>query len=67
MGKSERKACLAAIRGRYRKANQAQKTQILDEFCAVCGYHRNYALRRLDQPPEAWFIASAGQSVAVCR
>ena len=52
MGKSERKAYLAAIRGRYRKANRAQKTKILDEFCAVCGYHRKYALRRLNQAPK---------------
>lgn len=52
MGKGERKAYLAAIRGRYRKANRAQKSKILDEFCAVCGYHRKYALRRLNQAPK---------------
>lgn len=51
MGKGERQAYLAAIRGRYRKANRAQKTKILDEFCAVCGYNRKYALRRLNQVP----------------
>jgi hypothetical protein len=52
MGKGERKAYLTAIRGRYRKATRAQKTRILDEFCAVCGYHRKYALRRLNQAPQ---------------
>jgi hypothetical protein len=52
MGKSERKAYLAAIRSRYRKASRAQKTKILDEFCAVCGYHRKYALRRVNQTPK---------------
>src|SRR5512139_1762731 len=52
MGKGERKAYLAAIRSRYRKANRAQKSKILDEFCAVCGYHRKYALRRLNQTPK---------------
>lgn len=52
MGKGERKAYLAAIRGRYRKATRAQKSAILDEFCAVCGYHRKYALRRLNQAPK---------------
>lgn len=52
MGKNERKAYLVAIRGRYRKAHRAQKTKILDEFCEVCGYHRKYALRRLNQAPK---------------
>ena len=47
MGKHERRAYLVAIRGRYRKANRAGKARILDEFCAVCGYHRKYAIRLL--------------------
>jgi hypothetical protein len=51
MGKNERKAYLEAIRGRYRKASRAAKTRILDEFCAVCGYHRKYALRCLNRRP----------------
>ena len=52
MGKTERKTYLAAIRGRYRKARRADKSKILDEFCAVCGYHRKYALRCLNQAPK---------------
>lgn len=47
MGKSDKKAYLEAIRGRYRKASRATKAKILDEFCAVCQYHRKYALRLL--------------------
>ena len=47
MGKHERRAYLDAIQGRYRKANRVGKTRILDEFCAVCGYHRKYAIRLL--------------------
>ena len=47
MGKQERHAYLEAIRARYRRADKAGKTAILDEFCAVCGYHRKYALRLL--------------------
>jgi len=47
MGKQERRVYLEAIRVRYRKANRAGKAKILDEFCAVCGYHRKYALRLL--------------------
>lgn len=47
MGKQERRAYLEAIRTRYRRARKAGKTAILDEFCAICGYHRKYALRLL--------------------
>ncbi len=47
MGKRERRAYLDAIRARYRRAPKAGKTAILNEFCAVCGYHRKYALRLL--------------------
>ena len=47
MGKRERRAYLEAIRVRYRRASKVSKTAILDEFCAVCGYHRKYALRLL--------------------
>jgi hypothetical protein len=50
MGKRERRAYLDAIRGRYRRAKKAGKTAILNEFCAVCGYHRKYALRLLAAP-----------------
>lgn len=47
MGKPERRAYLEAIRARYRRASKAGKSAILNEFCAVCGYHRKYALRLL--------------------
>lgn len=50
MGKRERRAYLDAIRARYRRAKKAGKTAILNEFCAVCGYHRKYALRLLGAP-----------------
>ena len=49
MGKSDKQAYLEAIRARYRKATRTDKSKILDEFCAVCHYHRKYALRRLNQ------------------
>lgn len=29
---------------RYRKSSRKQKTVILDEFCATCGYNRKYAI-----------------------
>lgn len=43
----ERKAYVDAIRRRYRRANKEQKTKILDEFCAICNYHRKYAIQLL--------------------
>jgi ribosomal protein L37E len=49
MGKNERQAYLKAIRTRYRRAGKKAKVTILDEFCAVCGYHRKYAIRLLNQ------------------
>ena len=45
MGKNERQAYLKAIQSRYRQAGKKAKVVILDEFCAVCGYHRKYAIR----------------------
>ncbi len=47
MVKTERRAYLDAIRTRYRRAGKAGKAVILNEFCAVCDYHRKYALRLL--------------------
>lgn len=50
MSHKEKKAYLAAIRKRYRKADKELKSKILDEFCAVCKYHRKYAISLLWQP-----------------
>lgn len=51
MGKREKRAYLEAIRGRYRKSDRAGKAAILDEFCAICGFNRKYAIRLLGKPP----------------
>jgi len=32
---------------RYKGASRKEKTIIIDECCAVCGYHRKHAIRRL--------------------
>lgn len=47
MSLSEKRAYLEAIRRRYRQASRGKKSKILDEFCAVCGYNRKYAIRAL--------------------
>ena len=39
-----------AIYGRYRHARRPDKQRILDEFCAVTGYHRKAAIRVLNGP-----------------
>jgi len=49
MDKNERQAYLKAIRSRYRRASKKAKAAILVEFCTVCGYHRKYAIRLLNQ------------------
>jgi hypothetical protein len=38
---------LGAIRERYRSGGSPEKSQILDEFVAVTGYHRKHAIRLL--------------------
>jgi hypothetical protein len=35
---------------RYRRAKKAIKQKILDEFCALSGYHRKYAIALLKKP-----------------
>lgn len=47
MGKQERRVYLETIRTCYRRADNAGKGAILNEFCAVCGHHRKYTLRLL--------------------
>lgn len=42
-----RRVYLETIRLRYRKSTKKEKIRILDEFCAVCGYERKYAIRIL--------------------
>lgn len=40
---------LLKIHGRYQRAGREHKSRILDEFCAICGYHRKAALRLLNR------------------
>ena len=41
---------LAQVAGRYREAEPAQKTIVLDEFTAATGYARKYGIRLLAMP-----------------
>lgn len=49
MNRQEKQAYYEAIRNRYKKSNRQEQGHILDEFCAVCGYQRKYAIRKLGQ------------------
>ena len=40
--------CLESIHLRYKKASRKEKTLILTEFCATCGYHRKHSIRLLN-------------------
>jgi hypothetical protein len=42
-----RREYLEAIRTRYRRSGKKDNAVILDEFCAICGYNRKYAIRLL--------------------
>jgi hypothetical protein len=47
MSPRSKKEYTEAIFLRYKKAPYKEKTIILDEFCATCGYHRKHAIRLL--------------------
>jgi hypothetical protein len=50
MGGKSRWEYLKAIYVRYKKVGKENRRGILDEFCAVCGYNRKYAIRLLSGP-----------------
>lgn len=52
---------LKAIRPRYLKASKAEKTRILDEFVAVTGYNRKYAIGLLHNGPPKRSTGKAGR------
>ena len=43
---------LKTYRERYLKAYRKEKTQLLDDFCKISGYHRKHAIRLLGKPME---------------
>jgi transposase InsO family protein len=42
---------VGAMRERYQKGSRAEKSRLLDEFCAVTGHHRKAAIRALNRTP----------------
>jgi len=51
MGAKSKKEYLLAIWQRYQRVGRRFKSKILDEFCAVCGYARKYAIGLLNRKP----------------
>ncbi len=47
MSPRSKREYLEAFHVRYKKASRKGKSLILDEFCAISGYHRKHAIRRL--------------------
>jgi len=50
MGKNSKLEYFRIIYPRYRAAGAEEKSQILDEFCKICGYNRKYAIAKLNGP-----------------
>lgn len=51
MSPTSKKEYFLAVQRRYKASSRRQKSQILDEFCQTCGYHRDYAIRKLNKSP----------------
>ena len=52
MSRKSKQEYLRAIWDRYQRAGRRFKSKILDEFCAVCGYCRKYAIQLLSCKPK---------------
>ena len=62
MGSKARQEYFRAIYERYRKAGREAKQAMLNEFCSNTGYHRKYAIRRLNGPPPGKARARVGRA-----
>jgi hypothetical protein len=61
MSQRSKREMIETIQPRYLKANKAGKAQILDEFIAVTGYHRKYAIHVLKHGPKPKGLKRAGR------
>ncbi len=50
MSPSSKREILCAMHRRYHKAGRWERSYVLDEFCAITGYHRKYAIHLLNRP-----------------
>lgn len=50
MSRNAKREYYLAILPRYKKASKKEKSLILDEFCRVCQYNRDYASHKLKNP-----------------
>lgn len=48
MSQGSKRELIETVRPRYRRAGKKEKGAILDEFVAITGYHRKYAIRVLN-------------------
>lgn len=48
MSKQSREDYYKTVVKRYSRSNKKTKSQILNEFCDICGYNRKYAIRKLN-------------------
>lgn len=48
MSKRSREEYYKTVVKRYRNSDKKTKSQVLDEFCEVCGYNRKYAIQKLN-------------------
>jgi hypothetical protein len=53
MSRKSKREYLLAIWQRYQRVGRCFKSKILDEFCAICGYARKYAIQLLNRKPRA--------------
>jgi hypothetical protein len=61
MSQRSKREMIEAIRPRYLKATKVEKARILDEFIAVSGYHRKYAIRVLKHGARPRGVKKAGR------
>ena len=47
MSPRSKRECVEAVHRRYKNASRSERTIILNELCATCGYNRKYAIRLL--------------------
>lgn len=53
----------SAVRRRYKGADKAKKTRILDEFCQTTGMHRKAAVRLLNRQTRPRSVGPAAPNV----